>query len=689
MKKKAMLLLNFIAIVLILVCTYALSYAWYVNSDNVNLPLEGGSAGGYFRGGSGTALDPYEIANSRHMYNFAWLQNNGKYVDSNGNQTKMYFELVNADGNNGIINMDSIIIPPVGNDEYPFLGEFNGNGCVISNLIVSTDYNVISNGSVLQSEGYKFSNAVGLFGMTGEDSSIKNFILDDPTVDVFGIDSNYSTSSAKVAGLAIGHVEKHASSIGVKGGALSVNRGSYTTVNSIVGAIKEGIGSDITGGAASGSGSGADTGHFIPDHIFSKVTEGTKKFGTISSDKLTLTNNMWLVSNKNDSDLELGSFSLVTASECYIETDNEVLSTFRYYKASEDYSSMSTSPYNKCKTSVVYTDAGGYIDIDLNQTYAQGSEEQAIKEKVVNFGGGQKTSFSKYLYCKNSPESLPNTATVIDEHDQYIDASGNISSTAVTSDYNIMNNCVKVNIVTSNAKIFVIAQNRSTSKGENNNRYVGIYKLCDTAGTTNQFISNGGSLSEAGYVKAEPYQGIELFSANTGNSNVIASGLYACEFKVSEPGVYSIASTNSGINFFYLAVEGVEEGDTSSGLANSTVGLSAIDFIYDDVLIYQNDDLNETVGNQNVNLQYNFVDSTTNKFYVKSDTAILFTLSDIQIDIVLYFRREKNGNGTVAFNVKYYGVKPSASKPEMVTITGGAADLVVTSTGVTSSNPFV
>ena len=94
MKKKVAIILNSLAIVLVFACTIALSFAWYTNSNDIDVSLQGGSAGGYFRGGSGTATDPYEIANSRHMYNFAWLQNNGKYVDSKGDQTKMYFEFL-------------------------------------------------------------------------------------------------------------------------------------------------------------------------------------------------------------------------------------------------------------------------------------------------------------------------------------------------------------------------------------------------------------------------------------------------------------------------------------------------------------------------------------------------------------------------------------------------------------------
>lgn len=63
--------------------------------------------------------------------------------------------------------MIKVIIPPIGNDEYPFIGNFNGGGYTISDLVVSTDINKIYNGNFLGSS-YKFSNAVGLFGMTAK-----------------------------------------------------------------------------------------------------------------------------------------------------------------------------------------------------------------------------------------------------------------------------------------------------------------------------------------------------------------------------------------------------------------------------------------------------------------------------------------------------------------------------------------
>ena len=120
--------------------------AWFsggttISFDNGtdNIPIEAGAEPAYYdvTSGDGKSADaPFVIKERIHLYNFAWLQYMGTYNQpdsSTGVIPTTYFRL-DAD-----IDMSGITLPPIGTDQYPFVGSFNGNGHVISNLTVSND----------------------------------------------------------------------------------------------------------------------------------------------------------------------------------------------------------------------------------------------------------------------------------------------------------------------------------------------------------------------------------------------------------------------------------------------------------------------------------------------------------------------------------------------------------------------
>ena len=263
-------------------------FAWFSN-QSWKLDMNGLSDGAYFAYGDGSAtkktLDgeewdgtngvwdrntgPFGITLSFHMFNLAWLQNTGRFKNENVNdeEGKYYFEL------GGNVDMEdfgrNVVLPPIGNAECPFESEFNGNGFSISNLIISTNKKVLYGKPA--DENYAFSSAVGLFGMTSEDSVIKNFILAYPTVEVArggdpDVDTLYSelptTDDPAPVGLAVGYVAGKVQSIGVLGGILAVRLPNYMTFNSILGNfsdealdyIKSNGSGDGTGGGADGAG---------------------------------------------------------------------------------------------------------------------------------------------------------------------------------------------------------------------------------------------------------------------------------------------------------------------------------------------------------------------------------------------------------------------------------------------------
>lgn len=151
-------------------------FAWFkptaVIDSNINL-LDGSVEGAYFAYGngklSGSEEDdkPYGIRTPRHLYNLAWLTYLGYFND----KPQMYFEL--ADN----IDMSGWALPPIGTETYPFVGNFNGQGYVISNLVSTNNYADFGTKHPSKvTESYfntdnasvdNHPNVVGFFGVTG------------------------------------------------------------------------------------------------------------------------------------------------------------------------------------------------------------------------------------------------------------------------------------------------------------------------------------------------------------------------------------------------------------------------------------------------------------------------------------------------------------------------------------------
>ena len=618
MKKKVAIILNSLAIVLVFACTIALSFAWYTNSNDIDVSLQGGSAGGYFRGGSGTATDPYEIANSRHMYNSAWLQNNGKCNSDDG---PIYFELVNADGNNGVIDMGSIVIPPIGNDEYPFSGIFNGNGCSISNLVVSTNYDVIYNGDLLETEGYKFSNAVGLFGMTAIGSDIKNFILNDPIVEVYdgtktnyysAVDSSNAAVADNTAGLAIGYLNGSASYIGIKLGVLSNEReNNYSSYNSIIGGISEESKeylemeeSTITPTPTQGG----DKGYFVPQAIIDNLSaknQTTYNYGTYSTSAKTFTFAKDIIlTPKNNSDgslgeLGLGAFSIITHNtKTTTLTNHNSNNSGKKIIFYDDYGSVSVS---NAKTNICYGMGSTKYEIDLSvdeYTTSEANYERRneILKNVVDKDLNRISSLDKVFHYGGSP--TVGTATVTKVYED------NTTTTEVES--HTFYPALKVKLMKT-AKVFLVAEHTYSGTG---NQYIGIYNR------------------EEKISKTSPAQALML----PGSTAKADKAYYACEMTIEVPetdtdGVeYYIGATANAPRIAYLSILGVQggtSGSTPTPNPSSVTYLKTIDFIAEEVTL--------SVTNDSVSFSEGFI-----------LTQASISYDENMNDVVLYFVRTED-----------------------------------------------
>ena len=224
------------------VATATSTLAWFKNGVNIDFngadadfDISAGAEASYYGGGTGAPDDPYIISNKLHLYNLAWLQYIGTYNKTNIRQ--LYFK-VTAD-----INMDGITLPPIGTDQYPFLGHFDGQGYEISNLTISNDdplesssaFGVMkpSNSSLV---GTSPSDIIGFFGVVGklptQDFTYDSTIVSMANLTISNINVN-SISDQTLIGLAAGYVNGNMQGIRV-GGKSSLSVAGQRAVSSTI-----------------------------------------------------------------------------------------------------------------------------------------------------------------------------------------------------------------------------------------------------------------------------------------------------------------------------------------------------------------------------------------------------------------------------------------------------------------------
>ena len=195
MKNKKPLITVAISALFIALATTSISVAWFSSIASTKLtdnPIGGIVQDTYYESGTGHKEDdpdtpeiegPYIITRPRHLYNLAWLQDlgfyNGQYKEQHPEDDRQfYFKL----GDN--IDMSSFgPIPPIGTEQNPFVGNFDGRGFVISGVTISNDFkeynshpSVISgwNGEVKDDNDQPISQPIekphilGLFGVVGD-----------------------------------------------------------------------------------------------------------------------------------------------------------------------------------------------------------------------------------------------------------------------------------------------------------------------------------------------------------------------------------------------------------------------------------------------------------------------------------------------------------------------------------------
>ena len=224
-------LMALITILCSLGITIAISYAWFLNDTNVDPIAQGYSGEAYFaygNGGSGENDRPYGINTPRHLYNLAWLC----YLDP-VNYANKYYEI--DPSLKGSLNMDGWTLPPIGKDNSPFTGFFNGNGKTITNLTISNDTSSTSMPikpnsipSAELDENNKLVNAtfIGFFGKISGDGTtqVHDFYLDNAKIE--------TKTSSTCAGIVAGYVDGKIENVGVINSGLDLGASSHGALTS-------------------------------------------------------------------------------------------------------------------------------------------------------------------------------------------------------------------------------------------------------------------------------------------------------------------------------------------------------------------------------------------------------------------------------------------------------------------------
>ena len=202
-------------------------------SGSGKINVGAGSETSYYESGSGDSInDPYIISNRNHLYNLAWLQYMGRY--NTPSITQKYFKLKND------IDMSGITLPPIGTDEYPFLGHFDGNNKKVSNVVISNDDPTNSNSDfgVSKPNANNLQNTeqpeiVGFFGVIGQSPTINDLTYSSSVVSVSNLTLNNITVRSKtdqtLIGLAAGYVDGTLTGVKINGNATIDVDGQSTT----------------------------------------------------------------------------------------------------------------------------------------------------------------------------------------------------------------------------------------------------------------------------------------------------------------------------------------------------------------------------------------------------------------------------------------------------------------------------
>lgn len=215
--------------------------AWFMGMEEVSMGNTNGyTEASYFASGDGSEAKPFIITNKVHMYNLAWLQYLGQFnkIDEETGKVKQTYFRIGMEENNPItVDMTDMVLPPIGTEANPFLGNFDGNGSTLTNYIVS---NKIDDNNITK-KPLKVTNIdevkiVGIFGVVGDIDSTNEGKYSSAVLnisDLYISKAEVKTySSQSLIGIAAGYVNGTIDGVGVINSTVNVatSSSSYTAL---------------------------------------------------------------------------------------------------------------------------------------------------------------------------------------------------------------------------------------------------------------------------------------------------------------------------------------------------------------------------------------------------------------------------------------------------------------------------
>ena len=209
--KRKGIIATLISLIGLSLASLSFSFSWFMSAnDHLDIKeTKGGIITQYFHCGDGSENNPFVITRPVHLYNMTELYDKlpgfatenyhfqlGYDLEDNGK-----LEFYNYDDNGKIIEdsySDSLnmnyyeSLRPIGSEEKPFGGVFDGSNLTINNLNISG----------------KGISDIGVFGYVNENAEIKDLYIDNLEIDTAGsVNNAHSEHNNAYVGYIAGHID--------------------------------------------------------------------------------------------------------------------------------------------------------------------------------------------------------------------------------------------------------------------------------------------------------------------------------------------------------------------------------------------------------------------------------------------------------------------------------------------------
>lgn len=509
--------------------SYLVSIDNSYSSDN---KIDGSTLGAYFAYGNGipVTVGPgnrvYGINKPRHLYNLAWLQYLGYFnkVGDNGNlANQFYFEI---DPNlEGELDMTGWVLPPIGTESHPFIGNFNGNGKVISNLTISNEFGDFNtHPSEVTSEKYNQPDIVGFFGVVGNKNGLEGYSSSTNEISTLGLkDLTVETaSSTTLVGLAAGYVDAEIKNVAIENPTLIVSNQGATKYS-------ESLTNNISDYLAVGYCNDTDNKRYTAD--ISKVTNSLYNVNVSNLQPFTIT----------EQGINVGWGGSIDMLEMYTNLDKDwkklkhgygsgnSIDPLSYVSARTDSydidgNLISSNPTSTTQNDMPYNDYGQvsgsgdnhkYFNVSKNSSLTNDDTEvtESLQTSSVSYvvqTEGTKQATEERFMCLTGRKDVSITNGLSLTTNNYPTYSARYISTTVGNQtrYLTVSNGAIVNNSTSQTTAWAISGNRLFTVDSSNNK---VYLVCNNQGT----LSLTTSVNNASYWN---YNSNNIFSCLIGNN---------------------------------------------------------------------------------------------------------------------------------------------------------------------------